>query len=216
MCGRFGVAFPAKIGERFGLEAVQLPLQPRYNLAPTQSAPVLVEGDARRLAEMRWGHAPRWLREKRGGSRPLINARDDRLASAPTFREALRERRCVVPSSHFFEWAGMGRDKIPYLFQLKGGELFGVAGLWFEEGSERRFVVVTTEPNELTRPVHNRMPAILLSKDEDLWLNPDQVEPELLVALLSPYPVSAMEAFPVSRRVNSPANDSADLLERVA
>jgi putative SOS response-associated peptidase YedK len=212
VCGRFGVALPEGIAERFGIEAVQLPLEPRYNLAPTQSAPVVLEDGVRRLEGMRWGHEPRWLRE-RGGGRPLINARDDRLATAPTFREALRFRRAIVPASHFFEWKWDGGRKTPYLFRLRDGGLFGFAGLWFEEAGERRFVIVTTSPSDLTRPVHNRMPAILRPEDEDEWLDTDRSEPERLLALLDPYPADLMEAYPVSSRVNSPANDTPDLLE---
>ena len=112
-------------------------------------------------------------------------------------------------------WRREGRRKTPYAFRLKDRGLFGLAGLWFEEGGERRFVIVTTEPNELTSRVHNRMPAILLRGNEDLWLDPDRAEPERLVSLLGPYPAREMEAYPVSARVNSPGNDSADLLEPV-
>ena len=214
MCGRFGLLAPSEIAERFAL-VEQLRLDPRYNAAPTQLMPVVVEDGARSVAMMRWGYEPQWLKEK-GGGRPLINARAEKLASTPTFREALVSSRAIVPATHFFEWAGTGHDKTPYVFRLKDGELFGLAGLWFGEGSERRFVIITTEPNEVTRPVHNRMPAILRREDEDLWLDPDRVEPDRLIRVLGPYPAAEMEAYPVSRRVNSPRNDSADLLERVA
>ena len=116
MCGRFGVAMPEEIGERFGVGAVQPPLEPRYNLAPTQGAPVVVAGGARRPAGMRWGHEPRWLKEK-GAGRPLINARAEKLASAPTFREALLGRRAIIPATHFFEfmWTGptLGHSTTP-------------------------------------------------------------------------------------------------------
>jgi putative SOS response-associated peptidase YedK len=162
---------------------------------------------------MRWGHEPRWLREK--GGRSLINARDDRLTSAPTFREALRERRCIVPASYFIVWRREGQRRTPYLFRVRDGGLFGFAGLWFEEGGEGSFVIITTEPNEVTSPVHNRMPAMLLPEHEAAWLDPDRSEPEGLLALLNPYPARLMEAYPVSGRVNSPADDSPGLLERV-
>lgn len=215
MCGRFGLTLTEKVAARFGLDSQQLSFDARYNAAPTQLMPVVVE-DGYRVAEMmRWGYEPRWLKEK-GGGRPLINARAEKLASAPTFREALLHRRAIVPATHFFEWAGTGRDKVPYVFRLKDGELFGLAGLWFDEGGERRFVVITTEPNELTMPIHNRMPAILRRENENLWLDPDWAEPERLMALLPPYPTGEMEAYPVSGRVNSPRNDSVDLLEPVA
>ncbi len=213
MCGRFGLMSPSEIAERFALEA-QLSFDARYNAAPTQKMPVVVEDGSRNLELMRWGYEPRWLKEK-GGGRPLINARAEKLESAPTFWEALRERRAIIPATHFFEWAGTGRQKVPYVFRLRDGGLFGFAGLWFEEGGERRFLIVTTEPNELTRPVHNRMPSMLLSEHEEEWLDPDQSEPERLKALLGPYPAREMEAYPVSSRVNSPSNDSPDLLDPV-
>ncbi len=103
---------------------------------------------------MPWGYEPRWLRE-RGGGRPLINARAETIGTAPTFRDALREYRAIIPATHFIEWRREGHRKTPYVFRLKDGGLFGLAGLWFEDGGERRFVIITTEPNELTSPVHN-------------------------------------------------------------
>ncbi len=213
MCGRFGLLSPSEISERFALEA-QLSFDARYNAAPTQKMPVITEDGTRSAQMMRWGYEPRWLKEK-GGGRPLINARAEKLESAPTFREALRERRAIIPATHFFEWAGTGRQKVPYVFRLRDGGLFGFAGLWYEEGGERRFLIVTTEPNELTRPVHNRMPAMLLREHEEEWLDSDQSEPERLTALLGPYPAREMEAYPVSSRINSPSNDSPDLLDPV-
>ncbi len=102
MCGRFGLMSPSEISERFALEA-QLSFDARYNAAPTQLMPVITEDGARTAAPMRWGYEPRWLKEK-GRGRPLINARDDRLESAPTFREALRSHRVIVPATHFFEF----------------------------------------------------------------------------------------------------------------
>ncbi len=213
MCGRYGLTTVEAIGGRFGVGAVQLPLEPRYNIAPTQRLPVVVEDEARRVEEMRWGLEPRWLRE-RGAGRPLINARDDRLTSAPTFREALRERRCIIPASYFIEWSGsQGRFKTPYLFRSVDGQLMGLAGLWFEEGGGgRSYVIITTSANKLVRSYHNRMPVALARSEEGLWLDPSQSDPALLTGLLRPYPAVKMEACPMSRRANSPAEDSARLL----
>ncbi len=213
MCGRFGLLSPGEIAERFALVA-QLSFDARYNVAPTQMMPVVTQNGNRSLGLMRWGYEPRWLKE-RGGGRPLINARADKLDSAPTFRDALRPQSAIVPATHFFEWQREGSRKTPYVFRLKGGELFGFAGLWFQEGGERRFPIITTEPNEVTGPIHNRMPAMLLPAHEDEWLDPDQKEPDKLMTLLGPYSAQLMEAYPVSSRVNSTANDSPDLLEPV-
>ncbi len=214
MCGRFGLTLTEKVAARFGLESHQLSFDARYNAAPTQVMPVVVQDGSKVAEMMRWGYEPRWLKEK-GGGRPLINARGEKLASTPTFREALLHRRAIVPATHFFEWKREGSRKTPYVFRLRDAGLFGFAGLWFEESGERRFVIVTAEPNELTRTVHNRMPAILRREHEEEWLDSDQSETERLTALLGPYPAGEMEAYPVSSRVNSPANDSADLLEPV-
>ncbi len=214
MCGRFGLLSPSEISERFALVA-QLSFDARYNAAPTQRLPVVIEDGARKVEAMRWGYEPRWLKEK-GGGRPLINARADKLTSAPTFREALRAQRAIVPASHYIEWKRDGNRKTPYVFRLKDSGLFGFAGLWFEEGGERRFVVITTDPNELTSPIHNRMPAMLLREHEDEWLASDGSAPDRLTSLLEPYPATEMEAYTVSARINNASNDSADLLERVA
>lgn len=213
MCGRFGLLAPSEIAERFALVA-QLSFDARYNAAPSQAMPVVTQNGTRSLGLMRWGYEPRWLKEK-GGGRPLINARADKLRSAPTFRDALKSQRAIVPATHFFEWHREGNRKTPYVFRLQGGALFGFAGLWFEEGGERRFLIITTEPNEVTRAIHNRMPAMLLPEHEEQWLDPDQVEPATLMTMLAPYPGHLMEAYPVSSRVNSPANDTPDLLEPV-
>ncbi len=214
MCGRFGLLSPSEISERFALVA-QLSFDARYNAAPTQRMPVVIEDGVRKVEAMRWGYEPRWLKEKPGG-KPLINARADKLTSAPTFRDALRDHRVIIPASHYVEWKRDGNRKTPYVFRLKDGGLFGFAGLWFEEGGERRFVVITTDPNDLTSPIHNRMPAMLLREYEDEWLDPDQSEMDRLTSLLGPYPAGEMEAYAVSARINSAGNDSADLLDRVA
>ena len=214
MCGRFGLLSPSEISERFALVA-QLSFDARYNAAPTQVMPVVTEDGTRMVEGMRWGYEPQWLKEKRGG-RPLINARADKLDTAPTFREALRARRAIVPASHYIEWRRDGHRKTPFVFRLKDGGLFGFAGLWFDDEGERRFVIITTEPNELTSPVHDRMPAMLLREHEDEWLASGQSKPGGLISLLGPYPAPKMEAYPVSARINSPGNDSAELLERVA
>ncbi len=214
MCGRFGLLAPSEIAERFAL-VEQLKFDPRHNAAPTQQIPVVVEDGARSLKMMRWGYEPRWLKEKGSGG-PLINARAEKVASSPTFKDAFLSRRAIVPATHFFEWGGKGREKAPYLFRLRSGEIFGIAGLWFGEGEERCFVLMTTAPNELTKPIHNRMPVILRREHEDVWLDPDQSETEALLPLLGSYPASEMEAYRVSREVNSARNDSANLLEPVA
>ncbi len=214
MCGRYGLAVSLEeVAERFGVVQLELSFEPRYNAAPTQTMPVVLEDGERRLAAMRWGYEPEWLRERRG--RPLINARDDRLRESRTFRGALRERRAIVPVTHWYEWAREGNGRVPYVFRGRGGEVLGLAGLYFEDGDERSYVIITTSPNPLAARVHDRMPAVLRREDEEAWLDPDRVEADDLVGLLGPYPEDGLEAYPVSRKVNSPANDSEELLRPV-
>ena len=195
-------------------------LEPRYNMAPTQDAPVVrynTQTGARSLDMLRWGLIPHWAKDPSVGNR-LINARAETVASKPSFRAAFRERRCLVPASSFFEWKREGKAKQPYAIALKGGEPLSFAGLWENwknpEGEwVRTFTIVTTEANELLRPLHDRMPASLDPADHAVWLGEQPAGPDVLLALLRPYPLERMELWPVSTKVNSPKNDGPDLLD---
>jgi putative SOS response-associated peptidase YedK len=151
---------------------------------------------------------------------PLINARAETLADKPAFRAALRKRRCIIPADGFYEWQKMAGVKQPVRIMLKSKEPFGFAGLWEHwtspEGEEvLSCVIVTTAANELLKPVHDRMPAILTRQSEAVWLDPKIQEPEKLLPLLKPYPSELMEFYPVSREVNSPAVDKPSIIEPV-
>jgi putative SOS response-associated peptidase YedK len=217
MCGRYGFeAGQRELLTRFQIEQVveQLPIS--FNVVPGMTMPVVVRESPNRLELMEWGFLPRWAKEPRGVRRP-INARAETVATTPMFRNAFRSQRCLVPARGFYEWQQTPSGKQPYWIRLPGGELFGFAGLWEawrdRHGEEvRSYTIITTAPNELMAPIHNRMPVILPRDAEELWLNPDETEGERLRELLRPYDASEMEAWPVGRAVNNPRNDSPELI----
>ena len=179
--------------------------------------PVVVGDGERHVEMMRWGLVPFWAKDEKIGYK-MINARAETLSVKPSFRKALSLQRCIVPAGGFFEWKQVDKEKIPYYIFLKNKHLFGFAGLYDiwrnKEGKElKTYTIITTEPNALVEPIHNRMPAILEKQDEETWLNPDVTEPVRLVKLLHPYPTDEMDAYPVSRLVNVPANDTKEVIE---
>jgi putative SOS response-associated peptidase YedK len=213
MCGRFTLEKSVgNLGDLFQLP--QLPLQPRYNIAPTQ--PIVAiraspETGDRELALLRWGLIPAWSKDPFAGPL-LINARAETAAVKPAFRTALRRRRCLVPADGFYEWQREGREKRPFHMRRQDGAPFALAGLWERwEGPDGSCIdscaLLTTEANVLMQPIHDRMPVILDPPDFDLWLDPQVQQVELLQGLLRPYPVAAMVAYPVSPLVNNARND---------
>jgi len=215
MCGRYANAKPGEIARRFGVP-VQLELTPRYNVAPAQPSPIIDQSG--QLALLRWGLIPSWAKDPSVGNR-MINARAETVAQKPAFRRPLRAQRCLVPASGFFEWQRTASGKIPHYFHRRDDELFAFAGLYDAwrnptSGDEiLSYTILTTTPNELVAPVHDRMPVMLRREDEERWLNPDETEPALLLPLLVPYPATEMAAYPVARLMNSPANDAPQMIE---
>jgi len=219
MCGRYSLVPTENIAARFDVQQQQLTLSPRYNVAPSQSMPVVVRNSPNRLVEMQWGLIPSWSKEPRAQF-STINARAETITKSPVFRGPFKNRRCLVPASGFYEWQRTERGKQPFCIRLKDGDLFAFAGLydiWHDaEGNELySYTVITTTPNDLVASIHNRMPVILRQEDEDVWLDKES-DPAQLLALLKAYPADKMEAYPVSRAVNSPANDGAELMRSVA
>jgi putative SOS response-associated peptidase YedK len=217
MCGRFTLKTPVNdLAKHFRVDIPDLPL--RYNIAPTQPvATVLVLTGDRQFKLMRWGLVPHWAKDLSIGSR-MINARAETIAEKPAFKKALRERRCIIMSDGFYEWAKKGRAKHPYYIVNRDRTPFGFAGLWDRwkspEGEQiESCTIVTTDANEAVAPFHDRMPVILDPANYDLWLDPAVQEPERLLPLLKPYPAEKMEAFPVSSVVNSPAHESPDCVK---
>ena len=219
MCGRFTLSKPKKIKAKdLGLKQSEVDLlRPRYNITPTQKVGAILADGSPRLEALRWGLIPRWAKDEKIGSR-MINARAETIGEKPVFRGLLRDHRCVVLADGFYEWAGDGKAKQPYFIHLKHGEPFTFAGLWSAwkntKGEElKTCTLITCAPNELMEQIHNRMPVILDAESRDEWLNPDNQEIELLTRLLHPYPKSQMEAYPVSKIVNSPTNDTEDCIK---
>jgi putative SOS response-associated peptidase YedK len=216
MCGRFTLRTPMNVlVEQFLLEtAAEMPL--RFNIAPSQQVAAVrrmagVEG--RRLALLRWGLVPSWAKDPAIGSR-MINARAETVAEKPSFRAAFRSRRCLIAADGYYEWRKSGGKKQPHYFRMKDDRPFAFAGLWERWGGEgaggeplETCTIITTDANELSRPIHDRMPVILREADYDLWLDPDEHDRRRLAPLLVPYESGAMTADPVSTLVNNPRND---------
>lgn len=245
MCGRYTLLAEAnELAEEFQVSDVA-PLAPRYNIAPTQDVPVVrleggpalhgvsapssmavvrqsETGGARRVDILRWGLIPHWAKDTSFAYR-TINARAETVATQPSFRDAFRKRRCIVPASGFFEWQKLikgGKEiKQPHYIRRRDGRPLGLAGLWDRwEGPDgtviESFTIITTEANETVQALHNRMPVILDPQNYDVWLNP-ATKPERLQSLLSPCPSDWLVTSPVSRQVNNPRNDDPSCLDEL-
>jgi putative SOS response-associated peptidase YedK len=212
MCGRFTLTVSARVlADLFQIE--ELPnLEPRYNIAPTQ--PVLIvrvtAASRREFAETRWGLIPSWAKDPKIGAR-MINARAETVAEKPSFRSAVRSRRCLIPADGFYEWRKVPGGKQPYLIRFADASPFAFAGLWErwpggDGGPVESCSIITTTPNRLVAEIHDRMPVIVPNQRHVDWLQPE-LPPQLLGELLVPHTSQGMEAIPVSKHVNSPAND---------
>ncbi len=224
MCGRFALIAPGDalltlfdLDQPFPEEA----FAPRYNIAPTQpvTAARLSQTGERELTWLTWGLVPSWAKEPKMGSR-LINARSETVAEKPSFRAAFKRRRCLIPADGFYEWQKLNGRKQPMYIHAQDGRPFALAGLWEHWQSADGSVIescaiLTTRPNELMAPIHNRMPVIIAPADFDEWLHPGP-NPEMGLHLLRPYPDEKMAAFPVSAHVNNPRNDDAQCIHPLA
>ena len=214
MCGRFTLTLdPSELREAMPWLNVPDELRPRYNIAPTQPVAVVANDGKHQVDFYIWGLIPSWAKDPEIGNR-MINARAESLAEKPSFRSAFRRRRCLVLADGFYEWKQEQNSnlKTPLYIQLKSKQPFSFAGLWENwnspDGSQvYSCTIITTAANELIQTFHSRMPVILPEKSYSTWLSPQEFEPRQLEPLLLPYPASEMVAYPVSRRVNSPAND---------
>jgi putative SOS response-associated peptidase YedK len=216
MCGRYGFVPGERFTERFEITNRDVELSPHYNVTPGLRMPVVVRNSPNSVELMKWGLVPSWSKEPRVKF-STINARAETITSSPVFRTPFRSSRCLVPASGFFEWQATTEGKLPYFIHLKDTELFTFAGLydvWKDaEGKEfPTYTIITTTPNSLMAPIHNRMPVILKHEDEDVWLD-KAADTTRLLSLLVPYPVEEMEAYRVSRAVNNPRNDSEELIQ---
>ncbi len=221
MCGRFTLTLdPGEIQTLLELGPFVHIVQPRYNIAPSQPVPIVKNADTRTVELYRWGLVPSWADDLNIGNR-MINARSETVHEKPSFRGAFKYRRCLILADGFYEWrAEQSGPKTPFLFKLKNDNPFTFAGLYehkeLPEGGElHTCTILTCEPNDLVRDVHNRMPVMLDEKARWTWLKPD-ADQSVLRALMAPFPAEAMKCFPVSRAVNLPENDRPEVVEPVA
>jgi putative SOS response-associated peptidase YedK len=224
MCGRFARQSTQEVlADWFGVELEDMPwFAPDYNVAPQTTQPVVRlnrDNGKREFALMRWGLVPYWAKDARIGY-STINARAEEAAAKPLFREALNRRRCLVPADAFYEWQQINsKTKRPFAFAMKNGKPYAFAGVWErwkpKEGEPlETFTILTTDPNELAEPVHDRMPVILEPQDYSRWMgqgdSSDPARPP--VDLLRPYPAEKMRAWPVHDRVGNVRNNDPELL----
>jgi len=190
-------------------------LAPRYNVAPTQAVAAVRQrpgSGEREVVLLHWGLIPSWAKDPALGAR-MVNARAETVADKPSFRAALRRRRCLIPADGFYEWQAVGGQKQPYYIHPQDeAQPFALAGLWEhwqgDDGARiESCTIVTTTANGLLRPLHDRMPVIVAPADFDLWLDPGVQNPEAVRPLLRPYPEPSMAMYPVTRTVNNPRND---------
>jgi len=214
MCGRFQISVKGKhISERFNVEVFDEFYKPNYNCAPSQKLPVITNSEPAKLNYYKWGLIPSWAKDPKIGFK-LINTRSETILQKPSFKTAFKRRRCLVPANGFYEWT-KDKNKIPFRIFLKGEELFSMAGIWetWKDAENRpvhSFSIITTSSNTLMKQIHNRMPVILAPDSENDWL---MEENEIkLLKLLVPFDARKMDAYPISKMVNLPANNSSEII----
>ena len=219
MCGRYTLTDTQNLQVRFEISgSSETAIEPRFNVAPSQAVPVVVERDGTRALElMHWGFRPSWLKGT-GKRQPPINARAETLLEKPMFRGLTKAKRCIVPASGFYEWRKVDGRKQPFYLTSEDGEAWGFAGLYDlthedENDAAGSFTIITTAANSLVAPLHERMPAILRREDEEEWVSRDVTDPIQVERLLQPYPEDAMRVYAVSADVNSPRNNGPELIE---
>lgn len=217
MCGRYDLSkTPREVASLFGASGAVPNFPARYNIAPTQSCPVVRRDwkGGREIAMLRWGLIPSWAKDAKIGY-STINARAETVASKPAFRAAFRQRRCLVPATGYYEWQVTKDGKQPWRFVPADEPLFAFAGLWerWDRGDEQieSFSVIVTEANEMARRIHERMPVIVNPEHFEAWLGASDTA--IPLALLQPHPAGRMRAYPVSKRVGNPRNDDPSLIE---
>jgi len=222
MCGRYNIITDAEaLIDFFEIEQTLFEvseLQPRHNIAPSQDVPIVRDtGKGRELALARWGLVPHWSKEAKP-KYSTINARVETVAEKPTYREAFKRKRCLIPATGFYEWKQDGGQKTPHHIQLPEGKLFAFAGLWDHWDKEGAGFdscsIIVTGANETMQPIHDRMPVILNPAQYNTWLAADHFSRAQLESLLVPY-AGEMRAYPVSRLVNSPKNDDPRCIEQM-
>lgn len=222
MCGRFVLySNLEQIKEAFNIQQVGWEPEPSYNVAPTQEVATVVQREVgNSLEKMKWGLIPFWSKDPKIGSR-MINARSETLSEKPSFKRPLKSQRCLVIADGFYEWVKTEYGKVPMFIRSKSQRPLGLAGLydvWKSPQGEAitSCTIVTTGANDFMLPIHGRMPLILPKPLETEWLDPATPNIDEWLLALTPYPNDEMEAYEVSRRVNSPQNNSAECIQPVA
>jgi putative SOS response-associated peptidase YedK len=211
LCGRFNLLSHKKaVEERFGVKKFDFEIVPRYNIAPTQQVAAILSDPEVHLVGMHWGFIPFWAKDKKIGNR-MINARSETVAESKAFKHSFAKKRCLIPATGFYEWRKIGKVKKPMHIRLESRDPFAFAGIYSHWKSlsgktVMSCAILTTAPNELLKPIHNRMPVVLQRRDEPTWLDPENVDVERLQSLLNPYTSEIMEAYEISTYVNSPSN----------
>lgn len=223
MCGRYtNNAELEDIEKEFRVNLTESESKPSYNVAPAQEIDAVLSQDSKTiLTELKWGLVPSWAKDPGIGNR-MINARGETLGEKPSFREAFKKRRCIIPATGFYEWKKGKDGKQPYYFFLPDKPIFGFAGL-YEEWTDKETgelletcTIITTEANDVLKPVHDRMPVILSSENYSLWLDEKINDTDRLQKLIAPYSPKEMKAYPVSKSVNIPDVNSADLIKSIS
>jgi putative SOS response-associated peptidase YedK len=219
MCGRFSLTKEElEIEKRFNAKFYSNDLVKRYNVAPSQLALVMTDEKPHELQHYKWGLIPSWAKEASIGYK-MINAKSETIFQKPSFRNLIKNKRCLVIADGFYEWKPLTlKHKQPYRIGLKGDDLFAFAGLWDSWTDKasgeiiNSFTIITTNANEVVSPIHDRMPVILEVEDEQKWISRN-ISHDEIVKMLTSYPKEKMKAYPVSEKVNSPKNDSEELIE---
>ena len=221
MCGRYILHSPlSDLADRFQFRSDEIKVTASYNIAPTESVLTVVSCKYRSPEIMRWGLIPQW--QNIHPTYPMINARSESAHTNTAFKSAFAFRRCLIIANGFYEWIKEGKQRIPILFTLGSDQPFAFAGLWETRKDEKTdkilksCTILTTKPNELVEPIHNRMPVILSQETESLWLDPMTNKYDELYHLLSPYPAVEMESRIVSQRVNSVRNNGPELINHIS
>lgn len=221
MCGRFTqMTEVKKVAESFGISLNrEYPFKPRYNIAPSQGVPVILKKRELTIEIMQWGLVPSWSKDPSIGQR-MINARAETVSEKPSFRGPLKNGRCLIYTDGFYEWKKEGHVKQPYFVRMKSQKPFLLGGLsshWAgSDGAEiLSFTILTTTPNDLMAPIHNRMPVILKKSSALEWMDHSTYDKSRLLTLLNAFASDEMEAFPVATIVNSPAHDSPDCVRKL-
>ncbi|RCS53950.1 SOS response-associated peptidase [Bremerella cremea] len=222
MCGRYTLR--ARLNQLLQIYAAEsdVELEPRYNIAPTQDVATVrstADSATRELALLHWGLIPSWADDPKIGNH-MINARGETVAEKPSFRTALKRRRCLVLADGFYEWKKEGKAKQPHFIRMKDDGPIAFAGLWEHWRKNGLTIesctIITTSANKLMSELHDRMPVILSGNDIDLWLDQKVEDSKTLLPMLDPYPDEEMETYPVSTLVNSPKNESSECIEPLA